>query len=238
METKNSTYLILTIILVILSAIGGFFLFQFKTASTPVSQVPSTSIPKIELVPTDVIEPEITASPTAKITATPSSTKKITPTATPTAVPTVKITPTTKPTVIPTIKPTLIPTIAPTPISETSSILNLSRPDDGFSVDYSSTRKLYEDTESTGNRYTFYLPSGNFAVHVALNGKWSWTTPDRNFSGDFLVAGLNTYRYDIGSQTIVDLQSNGKNYTIQCVHNGNAALKAECDAFIASFKLL
>lgn len=229
MEIKNSTYLVLTIILVILSAIGGFFLFQIKSTPTPTTN----ETPKIELIPTDIITPTLTASPTAKITKNPtaSPTAKLTPTIKPTATatpsPTIKITPTTK------------PTLTPTPVASSSaSLITLSKPSDGFSVEYSSLRKLYEDTESSGNRYTFYLSSGNFAVHVGLNDKWAWTTPNRNFSGDFLIAGQNTYRYDISTQTIVDLQHGGKNYTLQCVHNGKAALKTECETFLQSFKLL
>jgi len=234
MEIKNSTYLVLSIILVILSAIGGFFLFQMKSNPTNNSKTAVNITPKIELIPTDVVTPTITASPTAKITKTPTAsptakltpTIKISPTATPS--PTIKITPTTK------------PTITPTPVSSSSAskITTLSKPSDGFSIEYSTLRKLYEDTESSGNRYTFYLSSGNFAVHVGLNDKWAWTTPNRNFSGDFLIAGQNTYRYDISTQTIIDLQYGGKNYTLQCVHNGKDSLKTECETFLQSFKLL
>jgi len=232
MEIKNSTYLVLTIILVILSAIGGFFLFQMNSNNNN-SKTATTITPKIELIPTDIVSPTITASPTAKITKTPtaSPTAKLSPTLKPTATatpsPTIKITPTTKPTLTPT-------SVA----SSSASLITLSKPSDGFSIEYSAARKLYEDTESSGNRYTFYLSSGNFAVHVGLNDKWAWTTPNRNFSGDFLVAGQNTYRYDISTQTIVDLQYGGKNYTLQCVHNGKAALKTECETFLQSFKLL
>jgi len=224
MEIKNSTYLVLTIILVILSAIGGFFLFQMNSNTNNNSKTATTITPKIELIPTDIISPTITASPTAKVTKTP------------TASPTAKLTPTIKPTA--TASPTA--KLTPTPVASSSASLTttLSKASDGFSIEYSTLRKLYEDTESSGNRYTFYLSSGNFAVHVGLNDKWAWTTPNRAFSGDFLIAGQNTYRYDISTQTIVDLQYGGKNYTLQCVHNGLAALKTECETFLQSFKLL
>ncbi|MFA5532754.1 MAG: hypothetical protein WDA13_04145 [Candidatus Shapirobacteria bacterium] len=227
MKTKPSLYLVLTVILVILSIIGGIFLFQIinKQDNTPSN---SSSTAKIELIPTDVPQISVTpvATTAAKISptpiASPTSKIKVTPTATPTAIPTKKVT----------------PTITPTTTSAPSATLTYSSSTDGFSVDYSSTRKVYQDTESSGNRYTFSLSSGNFAVHIGLNDKWAWTAPNRNFSGDLIVAGQNTYRYDISNQTIVDLQSNGKNYTIQCVHNGKESLKTECESFISSFKLL
>lgn len=227
MKTKPSLYLVLTVILVILSIIGGIFLFQIISKQNN-SDSNSSSVSKIELIPTDVPQISVTpiATTTAKVTSTPvaspTSKIKVTPTATPTATPIKKIT----------------PTITPSTTSVPSATLTYSSSADGFSIDYSSTRKLYQDTESSGNRYTFSLSSGNFAVHVGLNDKWAWTTPNRNFSGDFIIAGLNTYRYDISTQTIVDLQSNGKNYTLQCIHNGKESLKTECEAFLQSFKLL
>ncbi|MFA5749983.1 MAG: hypothetical protein WC895_02045 [Candidatus Shapirobacteria bacterium] len=218
MENKNNTYLILTIILVILSVIGVFFIFQIKQSKNTVS-LNSSSIPKIELIPTDI---PITVTP-SKI-ASPSPTKK--PTITPTATPSAKITPTIK------------PTLTPTPTSSPSAKLNFSSYDDGFSILYNSTRKLYQDKETSGNRYTFTNIAGNFAIHVGLNDKWAWTNSDRQFSDSFLVAGKSTFRYDISTQTIVDLQSNGKNYTIQCIHNGKDTLKAECEQFLKDFQLI
>lgn len=226
MKTKNSLYLVLTVILVILSIIGGYFLFQIINKPNN-SDSGSSPVSKIELIPTDV--PQISVTPIATTTGKISSV--------PIASPTSKLKVT--PTVIPTITPTKVITPIPTStISTTSNFLTYSNSNDGFSVEYSSTRKLYQDTESSGNRYTFYLASGNFAVHVGLNDQWAWTAPSRNFSGDLLVSGQNTYRYDISTQTIVDLQSNGKNYTIQCVHNGVDSKKTECEEFISSFKLL
>jgi hypothetical protein len=222
MENKNKTYLILTIILLILSAIGGYFLFQIYQQSQNTTNLTSSSTPKIELIPTDI--PQNT---TPTITATPSGTKiKVTPTASPTA----KISPSPK------VTPTTV--ITPTPVAQSSSTLNFSSTADGFSIVYNNTRKFYQDKEVSGDRFTFTNPAGNFAIHVGLNGNWAWTNPSRTFTSDFLVAGQPTFKYDIPTQTIVDLQYNSKNYTIQCVHNGKDSLKAECDQFLKDFKLL
>jgi len=230
MDQKNIKYLILTIILLILSAFGVFLVFKIN--SSPLNLFLNT--PEITVTPTPVIEeiipteiPKISITPIATVTgkiASPSPTKK--PTITPTAIPTAKLT------------PTVNPIITPSPISSPSAQLNFSSSEDSFSVVYNSSRKLYQDKESTGNRYTFYSLSGNFAVHVAPSGTWAWTNTDRNFSSALIVSGQNTYRYDIATQTIVDLQSSTKNYTIQCIHNGKESLKTECEAFIKSFQLL
>ncbi len=233
METKNSTYLILTIILVILSAIGGYFLFQTYQAQNTVAYN-SNTIPKIELIPTDSPQDE------TKIPETSTSSATITPVATSTAKTT--ITPTKTPNPTKTITPTKIitktPTASPTSSVSSSSTLDYSSATDGFSVTYSAKRKLYQDTESSGNRYTFSSTSGNFAIHVSASGVWSWVHPDRQFSQSFLIAGQPTFRYDIAAQTIVDVQSSDKNYTLQCVHNGVASLKTECEAFMSSFNIL
>lgn len=228
MSTKNSTYLILGLFLLILSVIGGYFLFQvYQTNQQNIYT--SETTPKIELLPTDSPDEE-----TDTITPASTSASIITPIASISG----KVTPTTtKNTITPTKIPVLTPTTTPTSTSS-SGIETFTSDQDGFSVDYSTSRKLYQDTESSGNRYTFYLSSGNFAVHVGLNGQWSWTHPDRQFDDNSLIAGQPSFRYDIAAQTIVDIQSNSKNYTIQCVHNGNATLKTECETFISSFKLL
>lgn len=223
MKTKNSVYLVLTIIFVILSVIGGYFLYQInhqQQTSTGIAQTEVTPIPTKIAIETPIATASPIASSSVKNKLSPTPTKKI-------ASPTATIKPTSTP------KTTLVPTEILTP-----TLMTYTSTDDGFSVDYSSKRKLYQDTESSGNRYTFYLSSGNFAIHVGLNDKWAWTTSSRDFSGDFLVSGQNTYRYDISTQTIVDLQYNGKNYTLQCVHNGNAAAKTECEEFISSFQFL
>jgi len=236
MESKNTKYLVLTIVLLILSGFGIFLIFKINNSSV------STQITEqITPTPTEIILPTttpiITITPIATITgkiASPSPTKK--PTITPTATPTAKLT------ITPTIKLTPTPTIISiaTSSSLTSSpiIVTFKNIEDNFSIDYLSSRKIYQDKESSGNRYTFYSSSGNFAVHVAPSGSWSWTNSNRNFSQSFIVSGQNTFRYDIDTQTIVDLQSSDKNYTIQCVHNGKESLKTECEAFIKSFTLL
>ncbi len=247
MKTKNSVYLVLTIIFVILSAIGGYFLYQINH-----QQKTSAAKPEVSPTPTQIpIEtPIITLAPTATATPIASSSTKI------------KSTPTPKITISPVCTPPPCPTggklncpsgkqcpggcgvvcakptLTPTPVESTPTLTTYTSTEDGFSIDYLSSRKVYSDTESSGRRYTFYLYSGNFAVHVGLNDQWAWVTPNRNFSGDFLVSGQNTYRYDISTQTIVDIQYNGKNYTIQCVHNGKESLKTECEEFISSFQLL
>jgi len=227
METKNSTYLILTIVLVILSAIGVFFLVKTKNTTNTNS---TGSVSKIALIPTDSPREVEDVSVTPTIIATPSGTQ-ITPTIIASAASkssSKKITPT----------PTKIPTITSTPIvSTTIGLLDFSSSIDGFSVNYNSSRKVYQDKESTGNRYTFYSISGNFAIHVATSGQWAWTNPNRKFTKDLLIAGQPTFKYDIPTQTIIDLQSGDQDYTIQCVHNGNATLKSECESFYTSFKL-
>ncbi len=234
MDPKNTKYIVFTIILLILSVLGFFFIFKIN--NSPLDLLISTfNTPKITQTPTSIPTPEptITAAPTAT-----SSTKiSVTPTATSstklTITPTTKVTPTTK------ITPTSTPIVTVTPTSTpTASILNFKSTADGFSINYNSTRKLYQDTESSGNRYTFYSSLGNFAVHVSQSGTWSWSHPDRNFSSAFIVSNQNTFRYDISTQTIIDLQSSSKNYTIQCIHNGKATLKTECEEFIKSFQLL
>ena len=222
METKNSTYLILSIILLILSIIGGYFLFQ-NFQSVNQTTYTSQSTPKIELIPTDIVTNEITKTPSP--ISSPSAKVSLTPTATASALKTT-----------PTLIPTKIPTITQ---SNNSNLEEYSNSTDAFSVYYSNSRNLYQDTESSGNRYTFSLSeTNNFAIHVSPSSIWSWMHPDRQFTTSFTVSGQPTFRYDIATQTIVDLQSSTKNYTIQCVHNGVESVKQECEEFISSFKLL
>jgi len=224
MDPKNMKFLIPSIVLLILSGLGVFFIFKINNSTET-----ATTISTPTLTPTSIPTKTPIITPTSTITPTATSSAKIT--ITPTATPSTKIKTT--------ITPTKIPTITPTPTATiNSNLLNFKNIDDGFSIDYNSSRKLYQDTENSGNRYTFYSSTGNFAVHVSKSGTWSWTNPNRNFNSDLIVSGQNTYRYDISTQTIIDLQSNTKNYTIQCVHNGKAALKIECEEFIKSFQLL
>ena len=221
MKNKNSIYLILTIVLVILSIIGGYFLFKMYQNSNLVSYT-STTIPKIELLPTDSIQPLIQDISTSSAINTP------------TLIPKTTITVATA-----TATPKLSPTLTPTkPLLSNKDIIPYQNKEDEFSVSYSTQRQLHQDTETSGNRYTFVNKLGNFAIHVSLNDKWSWTHPNRQFTNSLLVSEQNTFRYDINTQTIIDLQSDKKNYTIQCIHNGLESLKTECDYFVSSFKLL
>jgi len=226
MDSKNIKFLISSIILLILSGLGVFFIFKINSSPKVIDLI-ATPTPIITSIPTQI--PTITITPiatsAAEISITPTATSSIK----------IKITPKVTPKVTPKI--TITPIITPATISP-PSILNYKSENDGFSINYSSSRKLYQDTETAGNRYTFYSSNGNFVVHVSPSGTWAWTNSDRNFSQAFIVSGQNTYRYDISTQTIVDLQSSSKNYTIQCIHDGKAALKTECETFIKSFTLL
>ena len=176
------------------------------------------------------INPTATRIPTA----TPTPTNRLSPSITPTIIP--KVTTTiASATATPKLSSTLIPT--KTPVS-TSGTVSYQSQEDGFSVSYSSQRQLHQDTESSGNRYTFVNKLGNFAIHVSPSDKWSWTHPSRQFTSTLLISGKNTFRYDIATQTIIDLQSDENNYTLQCIHNGVESLKTECDQFVSSFQLL
>jgi hypothetical protein len=228
MESKNTKYLVLTIVLLILSGFGIFLIFKINNPSVSTQIKPEIRDLTSEISITPTTKPIVTVTPIATITgkiASPTPTKKIT-----------KITPT--PTATPTAKLIITPTPTATSSASSPTLVTFKNTEDGFSINYLSSRKLYQDKESSGNRYTFYSSSGNFAVHVAPSGSWAWINSDRNFSQSFIVSGQNTYRYDIATQTIVDLQSSDKNYTIQCVHNGKESLKAECETFIKSFQLL
>lgn len=222
MKNKNSTYLILTILLVILSIIGGYFLFNMYQDRYLVTYT-SSNTPKIELLPTDTVE-------TSTQTISTSSANNITPTIT-------EVTPVTSATA--TATPKLVTTVTPTKsVASVKDVVFYQSKEDSFSVSYSDQRQLHQDTEPSGNRYTFTDKSGNFAIHVSPSSKWSWTHPDRQFTETLLVSGKKTFKYDINAQTIIDLQSDEKNYTIQCVHNGIESLKTECDQFVSSFKIL
>lgn len=231
MKNKNSVYLIFSIVLVILSVIGGFFLFNTLNQQD-ISNNQSDTLSKVELIPTDAPQEidynDSFLEPTSVILEDSPLTS---PTATTTIIPTITLAPTLA-------QPTNTPAPTTTPTSTSSSTLNFSSSTDNFSVSYSSSRKLYQDITINANRHTFYLAAGNFAIHVNSEGAWSWVHPSRQFTDNYLVDGQPTFKYDIDTQTIVDLQSNGKNYTIQCVHNNNQTLKNECHEFTQSFKLL
>jgi hypothetical protein len=220
LSKQNKIFLTSAIILAILSLIGGVWLFfslrQPQVSTAVIEEQPSpTSIPTPEETIVPTIEPTSTIKP-----------KQSTSSATPTLKPTVK----------PTSIPTPTPTLAITPTPASTSLIDFNSTDDNFSISYNPVRKLYQDSESSGNRYTFALSSGNFAIHAGKD--WSWSYPNRTYTSDFLINNQPTFRYDINTQTIVDVQYNGKNYTIQCVHNGSSTLKAECEQFLKSFKFL
>jgi hypothetical protein len=220
MKNKNSNYLLLSAILVILSIIAGIFLFNILRQRHRLASQPLTS-QKIALIPTDSPQQLIDDLSDDDIFKQPSPTNKPSPTKIITQVPTK----------IPI--PTLVPTSTPDPIKIFTDINKT------FALEYDSSRIIYEDnTATTSKRYTFYLATSSFALHISPTGTWSWSHPNRQFTNTFTVDGQPTFKYDIDTQTIVDLQSTGKNYTLQCIHNGKEALKTECDQFIKSFKLL
>ena len=130
----------------------------------------------------------------------------------------------------------IIPSIIATPSIEENIIKTFVSENDFFKVEYQGKRKLYQDKEDSGKRYTFYDVSGNITVHVGTN--WSWTYPDRVFSETLLVDGQNTFVYETSSQKIIDFEKNTKRYTIQCVHGGTIEIKDECQKFIDGFKFI
>jgi hypothetical protein len=189
----NSTYIVLTVVLIILSIVGVYLFFQLKKTDSF----------------NEIVIPGVSPSPTISSQLSPS------------------------------IEPILSiePTVSPLPQVQTPTptIKEFTSDADGFNVSYMSDRTLYQDKERSGNRYTFYSPQGNIAVHAGPS--WSWIYPDRQFSQSFLVSGYPTFIYDIDTQTIVDFQVGSKLYTIQCVHNGTPGLKAECQQFLQDLKL-
>lgn len=233
----NKIYIILSLVFVILSVLGIVLLFLIsktgKTENETENTVKTQSKPvTVETSPTPIATDSATVSPSTTLS------PKTSPTASPSGT---KITPTLKPTIAASpsgtkITPTVKPTVTTSSNSDNGEIKTFASQEDGFSVEYSSTRSFVQDKEATGNRYTFVSSSGNIAVHVATGDKWAWSNPSREFSNTFLVAGQPTFRYNITTQTIVDFKLNDKNYTIQCVHNNNSDVKAECDSLMKSFK--
>lgn len=207
---RNSSYLILSITFIVLSLAGIFLFFQMRQ---PKPEVVSTPTPTPEF-PTDI--------PTDIPVDIPTDTPLIN-----------QPTPTLTAKASPTVTPTLPPSASPTP---TPLVLNFQSDTDKFSVVYQSSRQLYQDTESSGNRYTFYRSDSTITVHAGSS--WSWSHPGRTFTSDLLVANQPTFRYDVTAQTIVDLQKDNLLYTIQCYHHAKESVKSECDSFLSSFKLL
>ncbi|MBU3935263.1 hypothetical protein KJ909_01170 [Patescibacteria group bacterium] len=130
---------------------------------------------------------------------------------------------------LPTSIPTLTPVATPTHLSFSSS-------EDAFSLQYSLDYSLSQDETSSGRRYAFYSQEASITVHVG--DTWSWSHPGRQFSPEFQVNGVDAFRYDINLQTIVDVEKDGRKYTVQCVHNGKDEPKADCETLLSSFRFL
>lgn len=219
----RKSYLYLTILFTALSMAGIAYLVLDKKSP--------------EIVPVADNSPAPTIIETIDDISTDSGKPLLTPTeatSTPKLSPTLKPSTTPKPTITPKLSPVSSPSAAPT--KSATQYLDFKSEVDNFQVSYSAKRKLYQDTEESGNRYTFYLGTGNFAVHAGPT--WSWIYPNRQFTTDLLVGNQPTFRYDIKTQTIVDFTRGEKVYTLQCVHNGIASLKTECEDFLKSFKFL
>lgn len=105
-----------------------------------------------------------------------------------------------------------------------------------FESVYSPDRKLYIEKEYSGTRYVLWRSDSKITLHVG--NSWSWVHPKRELTETGIVPGQKVFEYKIGSQRIVDFSTSGKKYTIQCVHNGNADNKAECEKFLSNFKLI
>jgi len=205
---NSKTYLTLTIILIILSLVSlSIFYVANQRGYFNRQTIPGlTPAPNNLPQPTDLPTPE----PDPDNTNVPSPIPSLVPTNTP-----------------------VPPADSPTPTPVYTSFTSES---DAFSLSYKSHRRLYQDKESTGNRYTLYSPDGNIAVHVG--NSWSWTYPERQFSDNLIVSGHPTFVYDIDTQTIVDLTVGDVKYTIQCVHNNLTILKDECRQFLSDFKVI
>ena len=217
---KKPPYLLLSLILIILSAVAiYFFYFNIRSGVKPPLNPPTAEGTPLE--------------PTASIGATPDSFYPLIPTspastASPSLIPFL-----TEDTPAVSASPSGLPPPSPTPIPDYQTF---SSPTDTFTVEYSSSRTLYEDKNGSINRYTFYSPAGSIAVHVGPD--WSWQHPGREFTPIFKIDGQNTFRYDINLQTIVDIQKDGNKYTIQCVHNTKEELKSDCNRFFSTFRIL
>ncbi len=206
-SVRQTSYLLLSVILIIFSAAGVGALL-FLNSQKPVPTVSAPVSPSPAPISTPVSVPTSVESSASTITAA----KKPSP------------------------SPLVSPSVSSTPSASPSpTVLNFTSDEDKFSVAYQSSRRLYQDTESVGNRYTFYSSSGNIAVHVGSS--WSWTYPDRQFTSSLTISTHPTFVYNITTQKIVDFQVGDRYYTIQCVHHNLDALKTECDQFISDFKI-
>lgn len=201
----SGIYLILSLILITLSAAGWWF-FTSYPQKNPVrdASTPTITLPPEEPEPTpDESIPSLPPEEPPEATVAPKATK----------------------TPVPTREP---PT--PTPLVRT-----LNSSDFHFTVDYPSSRTLYDTLEGTGRRYTLYSPQGNIAIHAGEI--WSWSHPGRAFTSDQLVSNQPTFIYEAANQTLVDFQKDGFVYTVQCVHGGKDSIKQECQQILSSLKL-
>jgi hypothetical protein len=200
------------------------FLTDLFPSAAPLPAPRPTSVPTVLPTPTEV-EISPVATPTEILpSVVPSSA---------TVSPTLKPSPTLKITLSPSPKATTVPSALPTP---TPSIVIYKNTSDNFTVAYSSSRKLYEDTENGGvNRYTFYRSDSSFAIHIGP--AWSWLHPGRKFDSNVLVAGFPSFKYESSGQTLIDLNVPNLKITLQCIHRDSASIKSECQQFTDSFTL-
>lgn len=217
-------YFLLTLLFLFLSVTGLGLIGVF---------VPDSNLPFVsQLVPTPTLAPTLT--PTFIPTSAPSP--YIEPVASDSAlvvIPTASSTASVSPTLKPTLTPALItPSLSPVPTPQTLTYKSTAQ---NFSLNYSSSRKLYEDKEK-GNisRFTFYRLDSSFALHIGPD--WSWSHPSRVFDQP-KISGISTFRYESSGQLLVDLESGTQKITLQCIHNNVEANKSECQEFISSFKL-
>lgn len=203
---NNRTYIILAFTLIIFSLLGLYYF------NRPTSQVEApVSLAEVSVTPTDTIStPQLSPEPTF----TPSDNSLFPEDTTPI---------------------TSSPTMAPPVPTTTPEYYTLNNPQYNFTLSYSSRRRLYEDPENSGVRFTFYSPSGNIALHVGPD--WSWQHPGRQFNSDTYVSGHQAFVYKTTNQTIIDFESGDIKYTIQCVHNSQEIKIQECTQFTTSFSL-
>ncbi|MFA5828756.1 MAG: hypothetical protein WC841_05380 [Candidatus Shapirobacteria bacterium] len=210
---SNKRYLSLSAVFVILSLIGIFLFFKIKSTQDNIVTPPEPPLVFEENPQSATPSPEFVPS----VSETPSEFP-----ATSSPLPSPEDSP----------APTLTP--GPTPAFQT-----YDGTEDGFTLSYMSDRKVYKIAEPTGHRIAFYRIGGNIAVHVGSD--WSWENPGRpvlDNTRSYLLSGQPAFRYDISAQTLVDVKYKDKFYTIQCIHNSDAALKSECEKLITSFKFL
>jgi len=227
-SSRQPPYFLLTLLFLFLSLTG----WGLISLLVPNSGLPSLPVSQIPLLTKYVATP--TSSPVSPtLVLEPTSTP--TPQAYPSASPTPQVSTLPSPSIAESqISPTLKPTASVSP-SPTPTHLDYKSEIDNFSVQYSTSRKVYQDKEKgTINRYTFYRSDSSFAIHIGPD--WSWTHPSRVFDKNDLLSGLATFRYQAADQILIDLESPSQKITLQCIHHGSEAVKTECQKFVTSFK--